>query len=328
MKRRTITAALSTLTLGIIVAGCGSIDESASAGTESETESNHAAVTVGTLRAQPHLYTPHFYEQFAPEGVEFEIVLFDTSTDIKNAVVSGSIDFGVTGAASVISGVSQGEGVTIVASSADGGTRIVASAAIADVEELTGATIGYPMGATQEILLNRTLEAQGIDPESDVDLVNLPFSDMANALSSGQVDAFISAEVGPSISLQEGAHELLSAYETPIGRTNIVLATSHDLVESDPGLVQQVVDTHAATTDFMLDNTDEWAEGLVNTFSLDQAVVDTAIENIWPRWNLDAEYVATLEAMSTEMVEFGQTAEPADTTELVTTTFADDVGQG
>lgn len=317
MKTRLIPAVVLTLGAAATALTACSVDSApADSGSEAGT------VTVGTLRAQPHLYTPSFYEDFS-DDIDFEIVLFDTSTDIKNAIVSGSIDFGVTGAASVVSGVAQGEGVTIVASSADGGTRIVAAEHVGSVEDLAGATIGYPMGATQEILLKRTLEANGIDPAEDVELVNLPFSDMAGALSSGQVDAFISAEVGPSIAIEAGAHELLSAYDTPILRTNIVLATSTSLIGSDPELVQAVVDTHIAATDHMAANTDEWADGLVADYSLDASVVATAIENIWPRWQLDDEWLAGLDAMNTEMLEFGQISQAADPEALVTTTFVD-----
>lgn len=322
MNVRTVVPALSALSLAVALSAC-SVD-SGTAGTSDEP----GTITVGTLRAQPHLYTPHFYAEHAPEGTEIEIVLFDTSTDIKNAVVSGSIDVGVTGAASVIAGVSQGEGVQIVASSADGGTRIVADPEIASVEDLRGATVGYPMGATQEILLKRTLEANGLDPETDVELVNLPFSDMASALGSDQVDAFISAEVGPSIAIDAGAHELVSAYDTPIQRTNIVLAVSTDLIEDDPELVQEIVDMHVAATEGMVADPQAWADGLVETFSLDPAVVETAIENIWPRWDLDEEWVAGLQAMNEEMAAFGQTSQEAEPDALVDTTFVDATDAG
>lgn len=282
-------------------------------------------VTIGTLRGQPHLFTPYFYEDFAPEGVEFEIVLFDTSSDIKNAIVSGSVDFGVTGAASVITGVSQQQDVTIVASSADGGTRIVASPEIETPDDLVGAKVGYPMGATQEILLKETLESLGIDPAEDVELVNLPFAEMAGAYGSGQIDAFISAEVGPSIAMQDDAHELTSPYETGIGRTNIVLATKASLAEDDPDLVQEVVDTHAQATEYLAEHTDEWADRMVEEFAVERPVVETAIENTWPRWEIDADYEATLQAMNDEMVAFDQVSDAADAEALTDTTFVDAV---
>ena len=316
-----ITESLVVLAVGAATLSLASCSAEAGAAAD-------GVVTVGTLRAQPHLYTPYLYDEFAPEGVDVEIVLFDTSSDIKNAVVSGSVDFGVTGVASVIAGVADGQDVTVVASSADGGTRIVASPDILTPQDLTGAKIGYPMGATQEIVLKRTLEAAGIDPMNDVELVNLPFADMAAAYDSGQIDAFISAEVGPSIAIQGGAHELMTAYDTAIGRTNIVLATTNALIDADPELVQQVVDMHVGATEALAADPDAWAQGLVDEFGLDRAVVDTAVENIWPRWDLDADYTATLEAMSSEMLDFDQISAPAGLDALVDDEFVSERSEG
>ncbi|WP_156761016.1 ABC transporter substrate-binding protein [Microbacterium karelineae] len=318
-KAATATAAVLALSAGL--AGC-SVDSTIA---DAEAGTAGGAITIGTLRAQPHLYTPFTYDDFAPEGTEIEVVLFDTSSDIKNAVVSGSIDFGVTGAASVISGVAEEQDVTIVASSADGGTRIVASPDITSVDDLIGAKVGFPMGATQEILLKRTLEAQGLDPLSDVELVNLPFSDMATAYGSGQIDAFISAETGPSIAITEGAYELISAYDTEIGRTNIVLAARPSYIADNPEVVQTIVDAHVAASEHLAAHPDEWSAGLVDEFAIEKDVVDAAIENIWPRWEVDEAFIATLEAMSVEMAAFDQIANEADIEELVDTTFVDQV---
>ncbi|MFJ4998669.1 ABC transporter substrate-binding protein [Microbacterium sp. NPDC088619] len=318
---RTPSLAVASLAAAaLVLTGCSAASSSA----DSESgDGGGQSVTIGTLRAQPHLFSPFFYEEVAEEGVDVEIVLFDTSSDIKNAIVSGSVDFGVTGAASVIAGVAEKQDVRIVASAADGGTRIVATEDIETPDDLTGAKVGFPMGATQEILLKRTLEAQGIDPASDVELVNLPFADMATAFASGQIDAFISAEVGPSIAIEGGAHELMSAYDTPIGQTNIVLATSNSLIESDPELVQSVVDTHIAAVEHMADDTAAWADGLVEEFALDPAIVDLAIKNIWPRWDLDTDYLSTLAAMSEEMLAFDQVSAEVDQDLLTDVSFVE-----
>jgi len=290
--------------------------------TPADSATSGDTVTVGTLRAQPHLFTPFFYDDFAPEGTEFEVVVFDTSTDIKNAVVSGSVDFGVTGAPSVLAGVAAEQGVRIVASSADGGTRIVGSPDIEDPEDLVGRSVGYPMGSSQEILLKLTLAAHGIDP-ADVELVNLPFAEMAGAYESGQIDAMSSAEMGPSIAMEAGAAEIVSPYETPVGKVNIVLATSEELIESDPELVQQVVDTHIQASEHLAASPEEWATGLVEEFGLDPAVVERALTNVWPRWELDDAYQAQVFALADEMVAFDQLDGAPDTSRIFDPTFVE-----
>ena len=72
-----------------------------------------AMAAPAVLRAQPktikmgalrlvHSMPPFFYEKYAPEGVKIEIVMFDSPTDGKNAVVTKSVDFGTFGIAAAI----------------------------------------------------------------------------------------------------------------------------------------------------------------------------------------------------------------------------------
>lgn len=279
------------------------------------------AISVGTLRGQPHLYTPYFYEQFVPEGTEVEIVLFDTSTDIKNAVVSGAVDFGVAGAPSALAGVAAGQDVRIVAASADGGSGIVAVPEVTEPGDLVGQRIGYPRGASQEILLKLALREQGIDPDTDVELVNLPFSDMADAMATGQIAAFSSAELGPSIARLDGAQDVLSPYESPVGRVNIVLMTTGALAEESPETVQEVVDAHVEATGLMVDDPEQWVSGVVDTFGIDRAVVETAVQNIWPRSDLSEEYREQVFALADEMVAFDQLPSQPDHEAIFDTSF-------
>ncbi|WP_263121282.1 NrtA/SsuA/CpmA family ABC transporter substrate-binding protein, partial [Cellulomonas sp. RIT-PI-Y] len=280
-------------------------------------------VTVGTLKGQPHLYHPFLYQDLAPEGVEFEVVQFDTSPDIKNAVVSGNIDFGVAGVPSAVSGSAAGQDVVVVAAAADGGSGIIGREGLDGIESLAGLTVGYPQGSSQEILLRLTLEAAGMDADEDVELVNLPFSDMASALAAGRIDAFSSAELGPSTALQAGAVEVASPYDTPVGRVNIGLYTTGDLIESDPELVQQVVDTHIRATEQMADDTQAWADGVVAEFGIDQQVVDTAVQNIWPRWEIDDEYTAQVAALIEQMTALRQIDGEVDVDALIDPTFVE-----
>ncbi|WP_233571642.1 ABC transporter substrate-binding protein [Cellulomonas triticagri] len=294
-----------------------------SAGATPADEDGTTVVTVGTLKGQPHLYHPFLYADLAPEGVEFEVVQFDTSPDIKNAVVSGNIDFGVAGVPSAVSGSAAGQDVVVVAAAADGGSGIIGREGLDGIESLAGLTVGYPQGSSQEILLRLTLESAGLDADSDVELVNLPFSDMASALAAGRIDAFSSAELGPSTALQAGAVQVASPYDTPVGRVNIGLYTTGDLIEEDPDLVQQVVDTHIAATEQMAADPQAWADGVVAEFGIDQAVVETAIENIWPRWEIDAEYTEQVGALVEQMAALKQIDGEVDVEALLDTTFVD-----
>ncbi|NKY35066.1 ABC transporter substrate-binding protein [Nocardia speluncae] len=281
------------------------------------------AVRIGTLRGQPHLYAPYFMQQFAPAGTNYEIVLFENSPDIKNALASGAVDIGVLGAPAMLAGVAAEQDVRIIASASDGGSGFVGRPELRTAQDLRGRRIGFPAGSSQEIALKLTLAAHGLDPETDVQLVNLAYSDMAGAYTAGRVDAFLSAEMGVSIARQAGAHQILSPYETPIGATNIVLGGNGRFLEEQPDRAQETVASFIRAIEFMKGDRDAWAAGLVETFGLDRAVTDIAIENVDLRWQLDDEYRQRVTELARQMVEFDQLPSAPDMTKVFRTDFLD-----
>ena len=60
-------------------------------------------IKVGALKLI-HSITPHFYQQFAPPGYKIEVIPFETPTDSKNAVVTGTVDFATFGIAAAMLG--------------------------------------------------------------------------------------------------------------------------------------------------------------------------------------------------------------------------------
>lgn len=300
MKRRLLRAATLVVALTLPLTACSSDDDAASADATSET----ATIKVGTLKNQPHLFHPFFYEDFIADGYEIEIVLLDSSPDVKNAVVSGAVDFGITGIPSSLSGTVAGEDVKIIASAADGGTGIVGNPDIKGIADLAGRTVGFPQGASQEILLRLTLEQHGLTVD-DLDLVNLPFSDMAGALASGQIEAFSSAEIGPSIAKQAGAAEIVDPYNTPVGKVNIGLVSTERYTSAHPEATRALIAAHIDTVDFMNENNDAWAQAVVDEFAMDLEVVETAIKNIWPRYSLERAFLDQIEALAKEMNALG-----------------------
>ena len=128
---------------------------------------------------------------------------------------------------------------------------------------------------------------------------------MASAFAAGDIAAFMGVEIGVSIAKANGGTEVVDPYSTPIGKVNIGLITTGALIEEDPELVQKVVDTHAATTEYMADNIEEWLPGMVEEFGGDEDVFTSALENFWLRSDLSDEYVGQLEALASAMAEIG-----------------------
>lgn len=318
MKNFRLAAIAAAATLILSATAC-SPDGAA---TGSDGESN--VVRIGTLKGQPHLMHPYFYGD-ADKETTYEIITFDTSPDIKNAVVSGAIDAGIAGLPSAISAAAAGQDIVVVASAADGGSGIVGREGLTSIDDLRGLKVAYSKGSSQEILLRLTLDAAGMDPETDVELVNLPFADMASALAAGRVDAFSSAETGPSTALIAGAVTVASPYETPIGAANIALYVSGSQIKENPELVQSLVTTHAKATELMDADHAEWLKRLVDTFGVDQEVAEKAGENVWLRWGIDDTYTQQISALASEMKEHAQIDVLPETSSFVDTSFVSQV---
>src|SRR3954453_21277498 len=71
-------------------------------------------IRVGTLKLI-HGITPYFYEKFAPAGYTVEVIPFESPTDGKNAVVTGTVETCIHGIASFILGAAANEPIYIVA---------------------------------------------------------------------------------------------------------------------------------------------------------------------------------------------------------------------
>jgi NitT/TauT family transport system substrate-binding protein len=312
-RTRLLAVAVTATSAALLLAGCSS---PAAGGSDDET----VTVTIGTLRGQPHFYQPFLYNDYAVDGVEFEVVTLDTTPALSDALASGSIDFAISGVTPTISSVSQDRDLTIVASAADGGSGFIGNGETS-LDDLVGERIGIVQGSAQEVALRLLIDDAGLTPE-DFDLAVIPVPEMASAFMAGDIAAFMGVEIGVSIAKAAGGTEVLDPYSTDIGRVNIGLVTTGALVEEDPELVQRVVDTHAATTAYMADNIDEWLPGMVEEFGGDEEVFTSALENFWLRSDLSDEYVAQLEALATAMTDIGLIDEAPAAEDIVDTTFA------
>ncbi|MGY1805001.1 ABC transporter substrate-binding protein [Blastococcus sp. SYSU D00922] len=303
----------------VALAACSSESSAAdggSGGGGGETET----VKIGTLRGQPHFYAPFLYEDYAEDGVEFEVVVLDSTPSLSDALVSGAVDFAVTGVTSTISSIAQDRDLKVVASAADGGWGFVGND-VDSVSDLVGKKVGYVQGSAPEVALRLIMEEEDVDPAS-VELIAVPPPELASALGSGSIDAFFGVEIGVSLAEAAGAEEIADPYSTAIGQVNIGLATSGALIEENPELVQKVVDTHVATTEYMSDNVDEWLPDMVAEFGGDQEVLESALENFTLRTDLSEEYQGQVEALAGEMAGLGLIDEAPPVEDIIDTAFA------
>jgi NitT/TauT family transport system substrate-binding protein len=276
-------------------------------------QSAHAqekVIKVGTLKLI-HAITPHFYQQFAPPGYKIEVIPFESPTDGKNAVVTGTVDFGTFGFAAAMLGAAAGEPVVIFAPQCNGGMAVVAGAKsdIKNIKDLKGKKVAIWPGSTQEVVILERLKAEGMTIK-DIQSIRLPFSDMAPALARGDVDAYVGAEPGPGISLANGVGKIVEyPYSTPIGSLNMVWATRQEMIDKNPELVKIMMEMHRKATDFAMGNRGEMVKMTMQKLGQQQKSIEMAAPNVQLTWKIDDEFIKRAKAYGDLMLEKKQIRE-------------------
>ncbi len=277
---------------------------------------------VGALKLI-HSITPHFYERFAPAGYAIQVIPFESPTDGKNAVLTGTVDFGTFGIAAAMLGAAAGEPLVIYAPQCNRGMAVVAGASsdIKSIKDLKGRKVAIWPGSTQEVVILERLKAEGMSIK-DIQPVRLPFSDMAPALARGDVDAYVGAEPGPGISLANGTGRIVEyPYSTPIGTLNMVWGTRQEMIDKNPELVKVMMEIHRKATEYAMGNRDAMVEMAVQKLGQSRKSIELAAPNVELTWKVDDNFIKRAKAYGQLMLEKKQIRELPNFDRFITTRF-------
>jgi NitT/TauT family transport system substrate-binding protein len=278
---------------------------------------------VGTLKLM-HAITPHFYEKFAIPGYRIEVIAFETPTDGKNAVVTKSVAFGAFGIAAATLGGAAGEPLVVIGAQCNKGMAVVTGkdSGIASIKGLKDKKVGILPGSTQEVVILDRLKQEGLSIK-DIQPVRLAFSEMPTALERGDIDAYVGAEPGPSISVGRGAGKILEyPYGTPTGALNMVIGTHADTVKNDPALIKQFLQMHRKATEYALASRNAFVAMCEQKLGLPAKTVELAAPNIELTWRIDDDWVTRARYYGTQMLDKKQIRQLPDYASFINTSFA------
>src|SRR5258705_12026277 len=242
-------------------------------------------IKVGALKLI-HSITPYFYDKFTPAGYKIEVIPFESPTDGKNAVLTGSVDFGTFGIAAAMLGIAAGEPLVIFAAQCNRGMAVMAGAKsdIASIKDLKGKRVAIWPGSTQEVVILERFKAEGMTIK-DVQHVRLPFSDMAPALARGDIDAYVGAEPGPGISLANGVGRVVEyPYSTAIGSLNMVMTARTETIEKNPELVKVFMAMHKQATEYAMSNREAMVEMAAQKLGQQKKPIEMGGPNVELTW--------------------------------------------
>lgn len=288
----------------------------------SAAQAQDRVIKIGALKLI-HSITPYFYDKFTPPGYKIEVVPFESPTDGKNAVLTGSVDFGTFGIAAATLGAAAGEPIVLFAAQCNRGMAIVAGAKtdIKSIKDLKGKRVAIWPGSTQEVVILERLKAEGMTIK-DIQHVRLPFSDMAPALARGDVEAYVGAEPGPGISLANGAGKIVEyPYSTAIGSLNMVWGVKAETIEKNPALVKVMMEIHRKATDYAMSNREAMVTMAMQKLGQQKKSIELAAPNVELTWKIDDEFVKRAKAYAQLMHEKKQIRALPDFDRFITTKF-------
>jgi len=270
-----------------------------------------------------HSIAPYFYEKFTPAGYQVEVIPFESPTEGKNAVVTKSVDYGMFGIAAATLGAAAGEPIVVIASACNKGMAVIAAkdAPIDSIKDLKGKRVGIWPGSTQEVFIFERLRMEGMSV-ADITPVRIFFSEMHLALAHGDIDAYVGAEPGPSVSLATGVGKLVEyPYGTNMGALNMVFGAHHDTVMTKPELTKVILDIHRKASEYAMANPKELAAMTVAKLGQKREAVDIAVANVELTWKFGDKEIGQARIYAEHMLALKQTKQLPDFTNFFDTRF-------
>lgn len=177
----------------LLFAACGSADSATDSSTASADGDLPEKVIIATLEMPNDEGIAKAEGYFEDEmGVPIEIVQFESGKAINQAMVSGAVDFGLTGSGSAVLGIASGIPIEMIWIHETLGSveALAAKSALnaTSLEDLKGKNIGVPFASTAHYSLLRAITASGFE-ETDFTLIDLQPSDIFAAWQRGDIDA-------------------------------------------------------------------------------------------------------------------------------------------
>ena len=206
-------------------------------------------------------YTPiwvaHDAGYFAKEGLQDDIILIPSGTQLAQVTVAGEIDIGSLNGSSAIAAALQGADLKIIGNS---GNKMVFSLyvrpEIKSVEALKGKKIGITrFGSAPDISVRYALRKYNINPDKDLTLIQLGFmATVAAGLQGGSIEGGVVSPPTQFAVDKAGFKELISITDMDFAFPNPALVAVGSIIRSKPDVINRFIRAyvrgiHRARTD-------------------------------------------------------------------------------
>jgi ABC-type nitrate/sulfonate/bicarbonate transport system substrate-binding protein len=250
---------------------------------------------IGTIKLGWVKSTANLMSAAAPQlaekhGLKIDSINFNTAQDILTALIAGQLDVGLLTPVHLLRAIDTKIDVVQVAGNTRGNTGIVASKALGlndgDWSQLKALVkskkpkVASSRGSINEMLALASFSMHGIDPNKDLDLVNIAnFAQHPQALRSGEFDMIVTHEPLAALTVVDGTGTLFHRpYDTPAGDLNTNYVASKSVIASNPERVSAFVATLTDASRYLSDKKNEMDTAIKLT-GLKPEVLQVALSN-------------------------------------------------
>lgn len=284
---KTTLAALAIATTAATATACGSDSAAASDG-----------IVVASPQCAHCLAMSLLPDKMPGQNVTYQN--FTKLTDLSTGLASGRISVGQIDYTALVSLASKGLPIVAISGQVNGGSDFVVSPKLklaeGDWAGFTNAVksakaSGNPMkiasqfGTVQDIELRLELPEKGINPNTDVEMVNVPYEGMGQALSNGSVDAAIPVQpFAAEILDQHFATHFAYPYEQAAGSLTNVVVVSKDYLTKHPDKVAAIAKGMSELVPFLKTPAGQqaWVAAIKKYTNVPQTAIDQAMPQLSP----------------------------------------------
>ncbi len=218
-------------------------------------------------------------------GLKGEFIMFSFGPAVNEALVSGAVDVGFIGDMPSISLLATGAPVTVVARQSVFRGSIVAAAGsnIKTVADLKGHKLYGPYGSSIYRSALTMVKDAGLQPGKDVEIVNMGFADLSDALKAGRIEALFVWDPWVELFEKEGLARVVKS-DTSL---TMVVAMRDAYIKSAPDAVERFLRAHKEALLYAAAHkpvANEWFRLPEAARRLDPKIIDTATAYD-PAWN-------------------------------------------
>lgn len=194
------------------------------------------------------LWVAHDAGLFAREGLEDQIILIPSGSQLAQVVVAGEVDIAALNGSSAMAAALQGADIKVVGNTTN---KLIFSVyvrpEIKTVEALRGKKIGVSrFGSATDISARYALRKHNLDPQKDVTIVQMgAMSSIMGGLQGGSIDAGLVSPPTLFAIDKLGFKELINVTDMDLAFPNPSLVVQGGIIRRKPDLVDKFMRTYA-----------------------------------------------------------------------------------